>query len=120
MGYGLDCSNFASWTYNYGLGIHLSSSVDRLADPNCREEEVISRDDLLSGKKSLQAGDLILLNGMPKHVVIYLGSGKIVDSTSWKEQGVGVTDLGSRHQSRDWRNPFRHPGKLILVRRPIR
>lgn len=120
LGYGLDCSNFASWIYNYGLGIHRSSDVDDLANSRYHPEEVINKEDILSMREELQPGDLILRKGNPKHVIIYLGNGKVADSTSYRGQGVGITDLGTDFSKNDWRNPFKYPDKFILVRRPIR
>ncbi len=83
---GLDCSNFTSWVYNYGLGIKLNSDVSKQAE----QSEVIGAggegtialstitddrgyDDLI---KKLKPADLLYIRGRSgsvTHVIMWVG-----------------------------------------------
>ncbi len=84
---GLDCSNFTSWVYNYGLGIHINSDVHKQAQLTEIEgpggvgqiEVRVIRDengfdDLVS---KLRAGDLLFIKSKKSddvsHVIIWAG-----------------------------------------------
>jgi cell wall-associated NlpC family hydrolase len=74
---GLDCSNFSSWVYNYGLGIGVISNVEQQAQLAGRK---------LSFEETLEPGDLVFIYSQDKsriaHVVIYLNQFEIIDSTN--------------------------------------
>lgn len=78
-GPGLDCSNFTSWVYNYGLGIKFNSDILKQADgplaPGRR----------LESEEPLAPGDLLFIlikdRSRVSHVVIYLDKDHIIDST---------------------------------------
>jgi hypothetical protein len=77
-GPGLDCSNFTSWVYNYGLGMKLNSDVHKQAEgPKAPGRR-------LNPGEPFVAGDLlyILKNDRPEvsHVVIYIDEGHVIDS----------------------------------------
>lgn len=77
-GPGLDCSNFTSWVYNYGLGMKLNSDVHKQADgPNAPGRR-------LNQGETFVAGDLlyILKNDRSEvsHVVIFIDEGHVIDS----------------------------------------
>lgn len=77
-GPGLDCSNFTSWVYNYGLGMKFNSDVHKQAEG----PEAPGR--RLNPGEPFVAGDLlyILKNDRSEvsHVVIYIDEGHIIDS----------------------------------------
>lgn len=94
---GLDCSNFTSWIYNYGLGIKFTSDVHKQADltqvksPDGNETIIFKR---ISGGteysalvKALRPGDLLFIHHRDdpeviSHVVMWLGKyGKSPDGT---------------------------------------
>lgn len=87
-GKGLDCSNFTSWVYNYGLGVRFTSLVGAQADgfkaPGRR----------LAPSESFEIGDLLFITKKDRsrvtHVVIWLGEGKIIDSHG---EGVRVRNF---------------------------
>jgi cell wall-associated NlpC family hydrolase len=111
-GCGLDCSNFVSWVYNYGLGMKFTSSVDELID---------GVDSHLSGRKidrnaPLKKGDLVFFKGDPNHVVIYMDENHIIDSTSCRS-GVGIRDL--RESRNAWCRPIPSNSRFLFARRPI-
>lgn len=77
-GPGLDCSNFTSWVYNYGLGIKFNSDVHKQASgPDSPGRK-------LSDGEPFAKGDLlyILKNDRSEisHVVIYIDENTIIDS----------------------------------------
>ncbi|WP_205873210.1 NlpC/P60 family protein [Mycobacterium camsae] len=89
-GKGLDCSNFAAWVYNYGLGIKFGGDIHRQADgtagPMGRR---ISKD------ASFQPGDLVYLHpngdaGHASHVVIFIDDQHILDSRVNAQNRIGV------------------------------
>lgn len=110
-GCGLDCSNFAAWVYNYGLGIKFTSDVDALANG---ASPAAGR--VLASNEPLKKGDLILLNGRVKHVVIYIDENHVIDSTSIRPEGVQVRDVREPHNK--WCRPHNNP-HFICARRPI-
>ncbi|MDR3613261.1 MAG: NlpC/P60 family protein [Candidatus Obscuribacterales bacterium] len=77
-GPGLDCSNFTSWVYNYGLGYKFNSNIHMQADgpkaPGRRLEQ----------NERFMAGDLLYIlrrdRSAVSHVVIYIDEGHIIDS----------------------------------------
>lgn len=107
---GLDCSNFAAWVYNYALGIRLTSDVDLLVTSNAVGRK-------LAPGESLKKGDLILLDGNPKHVVIYIDENHVIDSTSSKAEGVQVRDM--RLAGNAWYRPNTANPRFLCVRRVI-
>lgn len=109
-GCGLDCSNFAAWVYNYGLGIKFSSDVDELW------QGIDSREAgrLLGKNEPLKKGDLLFYDGNPKHVVIYVDKYHVIDSTSGKP-GVDIRDI--REAGNKWYGT--HTDRYLGARRPI-
>lgn len=93
---GLDCSDFTSWVYNYGLGIHLNSDVHKQAEiseiegpggEGLLEVRTIQNDngydDLVS---NLKAGDLLFIrhkdDDVVSHVIMWVGEfGQSPDGT---------------------------------------
>lgn len=77
-GPGLDCSNFTSWVYNYGLGRKFNSDVHKQAEG----ENAPGR--RLSDGEPLVMGDLLYIlkrdRSKVSHVVIYLDAQRIIDS----------------------------------------
>ncbi len=75
---GLDCSNFTSWVYNYGLGKKFTSDITDQAEG----KDAPGRK--LAPNEPLKPGDLmyILLEDRSKvsHVVIYVDENHIIDS----------------------------------------
>lgn len=120
-GCGLDCSNFAAWVYNYGLGMKFSGAVEQLINGNGRNDDlvgrVISKESLINGSEKLQKGDLVFFNTHPKHVVIYIDENHIIDSTSGKPEGVQVRDV--RLSKNKWCRPDPSNHLFIFARRPI-
>lgn len=103
-GRGLDCSNFASWVYNYGLGIYFDSGVRAQASGALapgrmlRPEEKLRKGDLLFIKVNSQS-DLIC------HVAIFIDEEHLIDSTAG---GVRV-----RNFSGWYRDCFSHARRII-------
>jgi cell wall-associated NlpC family hydrolase len=79
-GSGLDCSNFASWVYNFGLGIKFTSDVRALTRPSLGiPAKRMPKDG------PFQLGDLIFMhpNGTTErasHVVIYINDDYVIDA----------------------------------------
>lgn len=78
-GTGLDCSNFASWVYNYGLGIKFTSAV---RDLNKASLGVSAK--ALPKEGPFQLGDLVYLHptansNVVSHVVIYINDDYVID-----------------------------------------
>lgn len=77
-GPGLDCSNFTSWVYNYGLGIHMNSDVVKQS----QNIDGIAR--RLSDGESFAAGDLLYIlrqdRSKVSHVVIFIDEDNVIDS----------------------------------------
>lgn len=95
-GNGLDCSNFTSWVYNFGLGIFFSCGVNDLVNRDRRKRWAKNAGRELGPNEPLQRGDLLLIlakaKGRPHHVVIYVDENTVIDSTSGKP-GVGLRDI---------------------------
>lgn len=77
-GPGLDCSNFTSWVYNYGLGIKFNSDVHKQAEgPDAPGRR-------LQDGESFAPGDLLYILKQNRseisHVVIFIDEGHIIDS----------------------------------------
>ncbi len=73
---GLDCSNFTSWVYNYGLGIYINSNV-------INQSQTAGR--ILATTEHLRKGDLLFFWNKDRtkisHVMIYLEEGIVIDSS---------------------------------------
>ncbi|MCX5797487.1 MAG: NlpC/P60 family protein [Elusimicrobia bacterium] len=84
-GPGLDCSNFTSWVYNYGLGIKFDSEISK------QSEGPLSPGRVLGPDEPLAPGDLLYILKMNRqrvsHVVIYIDPEHIIDSHA---ESVGV------------------------------
>ena len=91
---GVDCSDFTSWCYNYGLGIKMSTGVKRQADvteiegpgpDRTTHAKVIDATDYDSLCKKLKTGDLLYINnrkGDLAHVIMWVGDvGKSPDGS---------------------------------------
>jgi len=92
---GMDCSNFTSWVYNYGLGIKFSSAVDR-------QSEVAGIKLALSEK--LEKGDLLFTFNAAKtkisHVMIFIDENTLIDSTVDKiGDGIFVRSFSGWYKS---------------------
>ncbi len=77
-GAGLDCSNFTSWVYNYGLGINFTSDILAQSDgPRAPGRK-------LENWESFEPGDLLFIKKKDRsrvsHVVIFIDTDHIVDS----------------------------------------
>jgi cell wall-associated NlpC family hydrolase len=82
-GPGLDCSNFTSWVYNYGLGVKFNSNMKQQADGSLAPGRRLRADE------PFEPGDLLFImtkdHSRVSHVVIFVDEGRIIDS-----HGVGV------------------------------
>lgn len=99
-GAGLDCSNFTSWVYNYGLGIKINSDITKQADTAGR---------MLAPDEPLQPGDLLFIRTVDdsriSHVVIYIDSGHIIDDHA---SGVKIREF------KGWyKNHFAYARRII-------
>lgn len=82
---GLDCSDFTSWCYNYGLGIKFTSNVKKQAEltqvegaggEGALEVRTLTAGDYDSLVKTLKAGDLLYIRnnkGEIGHVIMWMG-----------------------------------------------
>jgi cell wall-associated NlpC family hydrolase len=100
---GLDCSNFTSWVYNYGLGIEFSSDVHMQADgPKAPGRR-------LAASEALAPGDLLFVMNRDRtkltHVVIYIDPGHIIDDHA---DGVRVRAFSGWYM-----NSFSHARRII-------
>jgi cell wall-associated NlpC family hydrolase len=79
---GLDCSNFTSWVYNYGLGKKFTSNVQAQA----KLHTAVPRSQLV-------AGDLVYFYKSDGktigHVAMYVGSGQVIQEGG----GTGKVNL---------------------------
>ena len=103
-GRGLDCSNFASWVYNYGLGIYFDSGVCEQATGGRAPGRLI-----LPGEK-FKKGDLLFIkvnaqSNLICHVAIFLDDEHLIDSTAG---GVRV-----RSFSGWYKDCFSHARRII-------
>lgn len=105
---GVDCSDFTSWVYNYGLGIKITSDVHKQAEAESASApgrdgrlpiEVISNkygyEDLV---KRLRTGDLLYIKKKSadkvSHVIMWVGSiGRSPDGTP-----LVIDSTGSNHK----------------------
>jgi cell wall-associated NlpC family hydrolase len=102
-GPGLDCSNFTSWVYNYGLGIRFSSDIlaqsDGLRAPGRK----------VNSGESFEPGDLLFITkkdgSRVSHVVIFCDTDHIVDSHG---SGVQVRTFEGWYKSH-----FSHARRII-------
>ncbi|MEA3213688.1 MAG: hypothetical protein QOE70_6745 [Chthoniobacter sp.] len=100
---GLDCSNFTSWVYNYGLGVKFTSEIGEQADGSkapgrrLREGEPFAPGDLLFILQQDRA--------RVSHVVIYLDPTTIVDAHG---SGVRVRSFKGWYSSH-----FSHARRII-------
>jgi cell wall-associated NlpC family hydrolase len=73
-GVGLDCSNFTSWVYNYGLGIKFPGGITSQANTVGRQ---------LTESEAFAPGDLLFIrtrdDSRISHVVIYIDPLHIID-----------------------------------------
>src|SRR3990172_3755387 len=96
-GPGLDCSNFTSWVYNFGLGVKFTSNVRSQADgasaPGRR----------LGASEALAPGDLLFILNSSRtaigHVVLYVDPYHIIDATSGLT--VQVRSFSGWYKTRD-------------------
>ena len=100
---GLDCSNFTSWVYNYGLGIEFTSDVNVQADgPKAPGRR-------LAANEALAPGDLLFIMNRDRtkltHVVIYIDPGHIIDDHA---DGVRVRPFAGWYTS-----SFSHARRII-------
>jgi cell wall-associated NlpC family hydrolase len=82
VGKGLDCSNYTSWLYNYGLGIYLNTNIKKRQEKKGQGEMIEvkdsagnmykvtrvaqAKDDYATLCSKLQTGDLLYIAGDPK------------------------------------------------------
>lgn len=93
-GPGLDCSNFTSWVYNYGLGLRFTSAITAQADgPKAPGRR-------LAPGEPWKVGDLLFITSRDGtrvgHVVLWLGDGQLIDSR--KAGGVAVRPFAGRYR----------------------
>jgi cell wall-associated NlpC family hydrolase len=108
-GPGLDCSNFTSWVYNYGLGMRFVSDVDdQAAGPSAPGR-------ILESGEQLEPGDILFIWDSPRtrvsHAVIYLDPEHIIDSVG---AGVAIRSFSSWYRSR-----FSHARRVIESLPPV-
>ena len=84
-GPGLDCSNFTSWVYNYGLGLRFTSAIAAQADGPKAPGRRLAPDEPWA------VGDLLFITSRDgshvSHVAVWLGDGQLIDS---HKTGVAV------------------------------
>ncbi|MCA9507019.1 MAG: C40 family peptidase [Myxococcales bacterium] len=105
-GVGLDCSNFTTWVYNYGLGILFTSDV-------AQQSVSLKAGRKLRSGENFEPGDLLYIGDSNKsrvvHVVIYVDPDHIIDSTSSStNSGVQVRKFDGWYKSR-----FMHARRVI-------
>jgi hypothetical protein len=75
---GLDCSNFTSWVYNYGLGTKFTSDIQKQWDGPKAPGRLLDRGE------AFEPGDLLFIlkedRSKVSHVVIYIDDNHIIDS----------------------------------------
>lgn len=97
-GCGLDCSNFAAWVYNYGLGIRFTSNVHDLWASKTAGRK-------LAPHEKLERGDLVFLEWGTMHVVIYIDENQIIDSTNIYKNKNGIYIRDIRKSQHHWYHP---------------
>jgi cell wall-associated NlpC family hydrolase len=100
---GLDCSNYTSWVYNYGLGVVFTGDVHMQADgPKAPGRR-------LEPNEAFAPGDLLFIMNrdrtMLTHVVIYVDPGHIIDDHA---DGVRVRAFTGWYS-----NSFSHARRII-------
>lgn len=100
---GIDCSNFAAWVYNYGLGIYFVSGVrEQSSGANAPGR-------LLSSGEEPVPGDLLFIRsrkgGVIGHVAIFIDEEHIIDST---DGGVKI-----RPNAGWYKDCFSHARRII-------
>jgi cell wall-associated NlpC family hydrolase len=106
-GRGVDCSNFTSFVYNQGFGLHMSSAIVRQSELKhaTRGEESVPLErlalphDYAERQKVLRTGDLLYIRGREAgpitHVVLWVGAvGRSPDDVPLilDSHGSGVKD----------------------------
>lgn len=105
---GIDCSDFSSWVYNYGLGIELTTGIDEQAklkeikgpggEGMIHVTTIYDKDGYDSLIKELRTADLLFIkndSGIISHVIMWVGEyGKSPDGTPLviDSTGTGHTD----------------------------
>ncbi|MCC6749859.1 MAG: C40 family peptidase [Deltaproteobacteria bacterium] len=100
---GLDCSNFTSWVYNYGLGIQFDSGV-------ANQGETVGRK--LGAKEALKAGDLLFFSatagGPSTHSAVFVEGDKFIHSNPTPQNGVQNGTLT------DWyKDKYTHARRIV-------
>ena len=102
-GPGLDCSNFTSWVYNYGLGLRFTSAISAQADGRKAPGRRLAPDEPWA------VGDLLFITSRDgsrvSHVAVWLGDGQLIDS---HKTGVAV-----RRYAGWYRDCLSHVRRLI-------
>ncbi|WP_455537865.1 C40 family peptidase [Terrisporobacter sp.] len=80
---GFDCSGLTYWVYNTVTGVNIGYST-------AQQKEVLK--DYKVSIDRLQPGDLIFTT---RHVVMYIGKGKIIHSSSRSPYPIGGVKIGS-------------------------
>ncbi len=90
----MDCSNFSSWAYNYGLGIKFTTAIAKQADGPEAPGSLIAR----SGP--FKKGDLLFLprpNGeCCMHVFLYIDDANVIDAA---DGGIHIRPFAGLYQS---------------------
>ena len=91
---GLDCSNFAAWIYNYGLGVKFTGAIeDQASGPNAPGRR-------LEKGEEFAPGDLLFILQQDRtrvsHVVVYIDETHVIDSHG---KGVQVRPFSGWYRS---------------------
>jgi len=77
-GPGLDCSNFTTWVYNYGLGIKFDSEIQKQAWGSSAPGRILGKDEKFA------PGDLLYIlkadRSKVSHVAIFVDDGHVIDA----------------------------------------
>ncbi len=109
---GLDCSNFVSWVYNFGLGRQFSSAVDDQINHGAHS---VGRK--LDQSEALKKGDLLYYNGNVRHVAIYMDPTHVIESTSSGQGVARVVDISKPQYA--YLKPNSSNPKFLFARRAI-
>jgi hypothetical protein len=106
---GVDCSDFTSWLYNYGLGIKLITNVHKQADRldvpapggegTITAQEILGNGDYKALIKNLITGDLLYIKnkqGEISHVIMWVGN--IGKSPDGEPLVMDCTGTGTGHK----------------------
>lgn len=78
QGPGLDCSNYTSWVYNYGLGLRFTSAIAAQSSGPAAPGRRLSLDEPWA------VGDLLYImardGSRVSHVALWLGDGQLIDA----------------------------------------